>query len=153
MIFKNPQQVERTPNDFDLPQSFIAIPENKLVLKWNFQVQEKWRIFMSDIVIKQFNKFLYFFHFYFNLREAVNLKSLTFSINHAPFFRVLKGVWRVLSIYPKRPQFKSEHHYTFRSNPNCKSLNALALIGVWRFPPNSKYRFANWNAKCFFPFH
>lgn len=60
MIFKNPQQVERTPNDFDLPQSFIAIRENKLVLKWNFQVQEKWRIFMSDIVIKQFNKFLYF---------------------------------------------------------------------------------------------
>lgn len=33
MIFKNPQQVERTPNDFDLPQSFIAIRENKLVLK------------------------------------------------------------------------------------------------------------------------
>lgn len=29
MIFKNPQQVERTPIDFDLPQPFIALPENK----------------------------------------------------------------------------------------------------------------------------
>lgn len=29
MIFKNPQQVERIPKDFDLPQPFIAIPENK----------------------------------------------------------------------------------------------------------------------------
>lgn len=62
---------------------------------------------MSDIVIKQFNKFLYFFHFYFNLREAVNLKSLTFSINHAPLFRVLKGVWRVYRYIPNALSLKA----------------------------------------------